>query len=118
MQFPELNDLPTVQLYGSLQQSFSNRESFVLFKSVKDTSYKLWINFKSPAKCISGTIEKQCPSFSLTLKYLYNRNRKILVIHELYHNAVTDKYTFRQAVVKNLNLRILKSKSELEYREH
>ena len=112
MQYPELNDLPTVQLYRNPQQEFSNRESFVLFQLMKDASYGLWIDFRPPAKCIRGTIEKiNEKGESWTLKYLYNRDRKILVIHELYHNAATDKYTFRQAVVKNLNLRVLKSKS-------
>ena len=55
---------------------------------------------------------------SWNLRYLYNRNRKILLIHELYHDEATDEYVFRQALFKNFNLRVLKSKSELVYKEH
>ena len=117
MQFPKLNDLPTIQLYRN--QAFADRESFVLFDSMKDVTYGLWIDFRPPPKCIRGTIEKIIgKNESWTLKYLYNRDRKILLIHELYHNAATDKYVFRQALFRNLNLRILKSKSELVYKEH
>ena len=118
MQFPQLNDLPTIQLYRN--QLFENRETFVLFDSTRDVTQGLWIDLRSPRGIIRGTIERivRKDKKSWDLRYLYNRNRKILLIHELYHNDATDEYVFRQALFRNFNLRVLKSKSELVYKEH
>ena len=117
MQFPQLKDLPTIQLYRN--PVFESRETFVQFYTTRDNIRGLWIDFRSPKEIVRGTIEQinRQDMKSWNLRYLYNRNRKILLIHELYHNQATDKYVFRQAVFKNFNIRILKSKSELTYKE-